>query len=79
MVIMLFALQVLISLTIYILIAHQFRVNITILAAIVETALAMWVFDKLFSPGDQKEPTPKNIPREKPILRTVTRRKKVGV
>ena len=79
MVILLFAIQVLISLTIYILIAYRFRVSITILTAIGETALTMWVFDKLFSPGNQKEATPENIPREKPILRTVSRRKKVGV
>jgi hypothetical protein len=77
--VILFAFQILVSLTIYIYFAHRFSVIITILVAFAETALAMSVFDKLFRAVIPKEPVTRNVPHRKAILKTIPQRKKIGI
>ena len=77
--IILFVFQLLISLAFYIYIAHRYSATLTILAAIGESALAMWAYDKLFKQATPKKAALKNLPQEKTILRTISRRNKVGV
>ena len=79
MAILLFGLQLLASLVVYIYFAHYYPVSITILVAMAETALAMWVFSVINRTPRKEEPALKEIPQEKVILRTIPRRKKVRI
>jgi hypothetical protein len=77
--VILFLLQIMFSLLIYVYAAHRWSLAMPVIVVVAGTFTAMQTFDKLFRSPGLKKPVIKKAPGGKAVVRTISKRKKVGV
>jgi hypothetical protein len=77
--VVLFLLQVIFSLLVYMYSAHLWRLSITVAIAVAGTIMCIQTFDKLFRSSKVNIPKIQRVTSKKAEVRLISRRKKISI